>query len=256
MSAVVLVHLSLLGILAGVMFLVWPLKFPGIRSRRAAALLLVFSVVTLMVGTALPASESHVPSPQSELDRFMPAYHFHEVHSVRISASRERAYAALKEVTAEEIFLYRTLVWLRRLGRSGPPSILNPPPHQSLLEVAGKTSFLPLADLNGQEIVLGTLVAVPHGWRPSGPPTVEGYMSLANSGRPGFAFAAINFRFESCAPPSGAAACTLVTTETRVYANDAASRRSFAPYWRVIYPGSSFIRMVWLRAVARRAETT
>jgi len=47
---------------------------------------------------------------------------------------------------------------------------------------------------------------------------------------------------------------SLLSTETRVYANDAASRRRFAVYWRLIYPGSALIRRMWLRAIARRAE--
>jgi hypothetical protein len=47
---------------------------------------------------------------------------------------------------------------------------------------------------------------------------------------------------------------TRLTTETRVYATDASSRRRFAGYWRVIYPGSALIRRMWLRAVRERAE--
>jgi len=31
------------------------------------------------------------------------------------------------------------------------------------------------------------------------------------------------------------------------------TRRRFAGYWRIIYPGSALIRRMWLRAVARRA---
>ena len=48
---------------------------------------------------------------------------------------------------------------------------------------------------------------------------------------------------------------TRVTTETRVFATDAAATRRFAAYWRLIYPGSALIRRMWLRAIARRAET-
>lgn len=46
---------------------------------------------------------------------------------------------------------------------------------------------------------------------------------------------------------------SLVSTETRVFANDASSRRRFAAYWRVIYPGSAIIRRMWLRAVERQS---
>ena len=62
--------------------------------------------------------------------------------------------------------------------------------------------------------------------------------------------AAMNLRIEDAGP----AACTL-TTETRVYATDTSTRRHFAFYWRVIYPGSALIRRMWLRAIARRAES-
>src|SRR6267143_1372507 len=66
---------------------------------------------------------------------------------------------------------------------------------------------------------------------------------------PGFALAAMNFQIED----SGSGD-VLVTTETRVYATDAPTRRKFAAYWRVIYPGSALIRTMWLRAIKQRAE--
>ncbi len=254
MTAVVLVYLGLAGNVVALASLVWPLKFLGIASRRSAAILLIASIVTLIIGSTLPASEVRVRLSQTELDRWMPVYQFHEVHSVRIAASQEHAYRALQEVTAEEISFYRTLVWTRRLGRPGPPSMLNPPPDEPLLELAARTGFLTLSQLNHQELVMGTLVAVPRGWRPSGPPTVQGYKTLAGWNQPGFAFAAINFRFESCSSPSTASPCTLLTTETRIYATDLSTRRRFARYWRVIFPGSALIRIMWLRAAARRAE--
>jgi hypothetical protein len=53
--------------------------------------------------------------------------------------------------------------------------------------------------------------------------------------------------------PDGPNAST-VSTETRVFASNAAARRQFAAYWRVIYPGSALIRRMWLRAIARRAS--
>jgi hypothetical protein len=45
-----------------------------------------------------------------------------------------------------------------------------------------------------------------------------------------------------------------LSTETRVLATDDTARRRFAVYWRLIYPGSSLIRRMWLAAVKRRAE--
>jgi hypothetical protein len=37
-----------------------------------------------------------------------------------------------------------------------------------------------------------------------------------------------------------------LVTQTRVAASDASAERRFAAYWRLIYPGSAFIRRMWL----------
>jgi hypothetical protein len=101
-------------------------------------------------------------------------------------------------------------------------------------------------------IVLGTLVIMPPGWRPAGRPTPAAYQALS---APDFAKALIDFRVDDGARYGAQDAC-VVTTETRVFATDAATRRRFAVYWRVIYPGSALIRVMWLRAIRLRAEGT
>ncbi len=65
---------------------------------------------------------------------------------------------------------------------------------------------------------------------------------------PGYAKVAMNFFVEPADRGSR------LTTETCVMTTDAISRRRFALYWRVIYPGSALIRRSWLRAAKRRAE--
>ena len=44
-----------------------------------------------------------------------------------------------------------------------------------------------------------------------------------------------------------------ISTETRCLANGDEARRTFARYWRIIYPGSAIIRRVWLDAIIDRA---
>ena len=61
----------------------------------------------------------------------------------------------IRAVSADEILLFRTLTWIRRLGRHGPESILEAPPHAPLLGVATRTGFAVLADEPGREIVFG-----------------------------------------------------------------------------------------------------
>lgn len=155
---------------------------------------------------------------------------------------------AVKSVTADEISFFRVLTWIRRLGRPGPESILNAPERLPVLEVATRTSFLLLAEEPGREIVVGTVVLAPPGTPFSGERTPERFRALE---APGFAKATMNFLVED----RGGDTCVL-TTETRVHATDDSSRRRFAAYWRVIYPGSALIRRMWLRAIRLRAEAS
>jgi hypothetical protein len=132
------------------------------------------------------------------------------------------------------------------MGRPGPESILNAPERLPLLEVATRTTFLLLAEEPEREVVVGTLVLAPAGVQIKEQPTPEDFKALD---APGFVKATMNFRLEDV----GKDTCP-VTTETRVYATDAAARRRFAAYWQVIYPGSGLIRRMWLRAIKRRAQ--
>ncbi len=256
MFPTIVVYLGLITMFTGGVSLLKPLRFIAIDSRWQALAVIAGGLVIVVIGASLPAKEIRVATPRTQLDQFVPAWQFNELHSVRIAAPKDKVYTALKQATADEILFFHTLVWLRRMGRPGPESILNPPANMPLLEIATKTTFLPLAEEPNQEIVVGTLVAAPRGWRARGERTPEAFKKLLASQQPGFAVAAMNFRLEDCdAMPSQAAGpCTLLTTETRVYATDASSRRAFARYWRVIYPGSSLIRRMWLRAVKKRAE--
>ena len=45
-----------------------------------------------------------------------------------------------------------------------------------------------------------------------------------------------------------------LSTSTRIVATSPGARRRFAAYWRLIYPGSAFLRRTWLAAIRRRAE--
>jgi hypothetical protein len=182
----------------------------------------------------------------SELDRVAPSYQFHEVHSTTVRVTPERAYRAIREVTASEILFFRELTWLRRFGRSGPENILNAPERRPLLDVATRTSFITLAD-SVREIVVGTvLITPPHAPR-ARPANADEFAALA--AQDGYALATMNF----VVTPRADGACD-VSTETRVYATDEKARRRFAAYWRLINIGSAFIRVMWLRAIKRRAE--
>jgi hypothetical protein len=111
--------------------------------------------------------------------------------------------------------------------------------------VALQGGFVSLADDFPKELVVGTVVAAPPGTRGTLTPQV-----FQQALPPGFALATMNF----VVTPDGPSA-SLVSTETRVFANNPSARRRFAAYWRLIYPGSAIIRRSWLRAIERRATS-
>ena len=197
----------------------------------------------------LPAPIERMVVERSDIDRAMPEWQFRERHRIPINPSPDAVYRAIQTVTAEEIPLFRTLTWLRspHLGadRDGG-NILRPPRSPTpLVDVVLRSGFIKLSERPSRELVLGTVVAGPvrhlHGER-----TAENFIRLS---APGFAKATINFLVE----PAGGVASE-VATETRVFGTDARATRSFGAYWRVIYPGSALIRIMWLRAIKMRAE--
>src|SRR5262245_47556850 len=82
-------------------------------------------VVLMLVAWSLPADHSQAGERRTQLDEFMPVYEFNEVHTIQINASREQVYRAILSVTAGEITLFKTLTWIRRLGRRTRESIMN-----------------------------------------------------------------------------------------------------------------------------------
>ena len=246
MLAVALVYAGLALAALGLLLLVRPVRRLGVPTRRRAAAVAGAGALLVALGWALPAPERRVAAPRTRLDRELPAYQFHEYHQLRVAAPPAAAWRAIREVTAGEIRFFQTLTTIRRFGRRGPESILNAPDRRPILDVATRTTFLMLAEEAGREVVVGTVVVAPDGWRRREAATPEAFRALL---APGFARAAMNFRVE----PDGRGG-SLVTTETRVHAAGDAARRRFAAYWRVIYPGSALIRRSWLHAIRRRAE--
>ena len=207
------------------------------------------AVVVLLLTIAIawlasPISERRVARAETRLDELMPVWQFGEYHSIEVAAPPARAYEAMRAVTADEIRLFRTLTWIRRGGRQLPESILNAGKDKPLIDVATQSGFVTLAEDPSRELVIGTVVK-----RPAGARVALDRAAFTTRLPPGYALAAMNFRVT----PNSSGGST-VSTETRVYANSDAAARSFARYWRVIYPGSALIRRMWLRAIQERAE--
>jgi len=243
--AVTVVYLGLVLGFLGIVSIAMPLKFLGVRTRRAGAGILLLGLFLAAAGAAMPAPLLTLPAERTLLDDFVPACQFREVHAIRIHAPADAVFRAVKSVTAREIRFFRLLTWLRspRLTRARE-HILAAPADKPLLDVALRSGFLMLAEDPPREIVFGTLLCgrLPRISRPA----PQDFREFA---RPGFCKTAMNFQLRE-----EGGGWVRLTTETRVYALDASARRRFAVYWRVISPGSAFIRKMWLDAVRRRAE--
>lgn len=231
---------------AGLILVVKPIERLHVTSRSQGLAIAGIGALVAGIGLSAPTSESRIDKTETRLDEFIPVWQFNERHTIRVAASPERVFDAVRLVRANEISLFSTLTWIRRGGRKAPESILNAGDSTPLLEVATTNGFIYLANEAPRELVIGTVVVAPPGQR--GRLTPQTFKALLP---PGFALAAMNF----VVTPDGPNA-SIVSTETRVFANNPESRRKFARYWRVIYPGSAIIRRMWLRAVKRRATSS
>ena len=241
-----LVYLGLPLCLAGFASLLRPLRFLEIRTRWIAAMVAGGGLLLVLVALLLPVSENAVTAHTARLDDWMPRWQFRERHIIAIAAPPEKVFAAIHAVRADDIFLFRTLIGIRRCGQTGPESIMNAPEQKAILDVATQTSFVLLTEEPPHELVIGTVAAAPPQGSASGRLTPELFQKELP---PGVALATMNFLV---APDDRGG--SIVSTETRIYANNAATARRFAIYWRVIHPGSDIIRRMWLRAIKQRAE--
>jgi hypothetical protein len=107
--------------------------------------------------------------------------------------------------------------------------------------------FIPLGEEPDSELVFGL---VGQFWRlavDESPPIPSPAAFLAFED-PDFAKVAANLAVLS---DNGTIRCT---TETRIHVPDPGTRRKFAFYWRLISMGSGWIRVLWLKAIKRKAE--
>jgi hypothetical protein len=185
------------------------------------------------------------------LDDYLPEYDFNEVHSIAIQAPREKIFRALKELTPSELSsVFRILFAIRSLPARlmGQDDDETFSPSKPLLDQLYENDFVLLVETE-DELVFGLIGKF---WELSGGASIH----LANAqefldfDQPDYAKAAANF---SVSKNDGDDSFS-VTTETRIHIADPKTRKKFATYWRIIYPGSAWIRRLWLKAIKRWAE--
>src|SRR5207244_5089539 len=105
--AVTLVYAGLAAAALGLISVAKPLRFLGVRSRKSGAAIAGGGAALVAAGMLMPAPLERVDAPATDLDRVMPAWQFREAHRTHVDASAERAYGAVRAVTADEIALFR-----------------------------------------------------------------------------------------------------------------------------------------------------
>jgi hypothetical protein len=196
------------------------------------------------------------------LDRWMPEYDEKARYSIRIAAPPARVYEALLAADFRRLGLVRALMgirlipsllrapaatWrgMRRRRRPAPrPTARMPSSSRGSLTDLTRSGFVLLEEAPPREIVLGITGRF---WKPAAEIVAVPPERFREALPAGLAQAAWNF--EIAESPCGSA----LMTETRVRCADAATRRRFRLYWRLVAPGSGLIRRAILREVRREA---
>jgi len=169
------------------------------------------------------------------IDQVLPTCDISARYKMDIHAPIERVYSSARYLDMSDSWMVRWLYRLRGL-----------PQNSLTLDGMLKWGFVLLADQPSQEIVFGLIGRF---WTHSAqiqPVTADTFVEFHQQG---YAKAVGNIAFT----PQGAD-LVRVTTETRVYCPDDASRRNFRLYWLVIGPFSGIIRKEWLRLIKQQAE--
>ncbi|WP_020674070.1 hypothetical protein [Amycolatopsis nigrescens] len=171
------------------------------------------------------------------LDDVLPEWHRRERHRLAVDAPAPAVIQAARDLTWGEVPTFRRIMAAVSLGRVKFPA------DAAVLDLFLGNGFEVLHH-SDSELVIGGIERVSRG---------EAVVALGSDpvgafrafDRPRHILLGFDFRF----------ADGVLTTETRVRATDARTRKLFGVYWFVIRAGSGFIRHIWLRGIRRRVAS-
>jgi hypothetical protein len=183
-------------------------------------------------------------SSMSLIDSYVPTFSFHERHSVVIDAPAELILRAVRAYRPENDAVFRAMIGLReapaRMMRALRGDGSQPKP------AFGIDDFTVL-DQDDREVVFGLIGRF---WRPDfGLAAIADGTAFAAFDEAGVIKLALNFSTEPHSPDR-----IRLTTETRAFCPDRASRLKLMPYWYAVRPFSGLIRGRILASVKRSSE--
>jgi len=179
-----------------------------------------------------------------QLDRLMPEYDIVERHRVRIDAPPHVVFAAAQHVDLQQSLLIRLIIKLRALAMGATLRESNHP--RGLIAETTSMGWGVLAEIPGKAIVMG---AATQPWCADVifRPLASG--AFATFSEPDQVKIVWTLRVMSAYPHG-----TVVVTETRAVATDAAARAKFRHYWTRVKPGVVAIRWILLRLLKKEVE--
>lgn len=227
----------------GLVSLIKPLAFLFIVDRIIALVVLIGGLLTLSAALLWPVQLTKAQTGQV-IDQLAPEYAFNEYHERIINATPETIKEAFRITGVGDIPVVHLLMKIRGIAeekdRSGEVS-----------KTEAETGILKTPDfdwiiVDSIECITFIIMNVSTKTPPPVLKTIEQFNAF---NEPGYNKVAVNFRFKQLENGQ-----TLVSTETRNFAQTTSDNQQFARYWRIIYPGSALIRRVWLDTLAKKAE--
>lgn len=169
-------------------------------------------------------------------EKYLPEYHFHEVHATTIKKPPQLIFPLLVTLDFSHSWLIRVLFWLRGM----PRDMMN-------LRGLSDNRFLELERIPDREIIIGLIGQF---YRPDGnlqPFEPSGFIAFQQEG---FLKATWNFKLIPLDDHH-----TKLETETRIFCMGDPVRKKFRLYWFFIRPFSGLIRLEVLRILRKKAES-
>lgn len=167
-------------------------------------------------------------------DKYLPQYHFNEIHAIHIAASPDKIFPCLERMDFSSSRLIRFLFLIR-----GMPS------RMMSMEGINHKRFIVLEKVMNKELAIGLIGQF---WRISGNLQDFAPTDFIDFSTPGFGKVVWTFQL------SNSETGTLLETETRIYCPDESARKKFSRYWFFIKPFSGIVRKEILKAIRKQAE--